>query len=79
MECFACYACPSFCNCVFRVSAIMFKHSGVVFFSKNFGIVKNLVKVSIEITMHLGSLTGGNEIVKTLAVKTLWIRKKSES
>jgi len=48
-------------------------------FSKIFGIVKYLIKVSIEITIHLGSLTGGNEIVKTPAVKTLWIRKKSES
>ena len=34
MECSACYACPSFCNCVFRVSTIMFKHRVVPFSQK---------------------------------------------
>ena len=62
MECSACYACPSFCNCVFRVSAIMFKHSGVAFISKNFGIVKYFIKVSFEITIQFGFRTGRNGI-----------------
>ena len=41
MECSACYACPLFCNCVFRVSAILFKHSGVAF-SQKFLVLLNI-------------------------------------
>ncbi len=48
----------------------MFKHSGGSLFSKIFGVVKNFIKVSIEITILLGSFAGRNEIVKTPGVKT---------
>jgi len=42
----------------------MFKHSGVAFISKNFGIgiVKYFIKVSLEITIQLGFRTGRNGI-----------------
>jgi len=64
------YACPSFCNCVFRLSAIMFKHSGVAFSRKIFGIVEYFSKMFLENTIKLGSLTERNGILKPPGVKT---------